>query len=71
MAKLGSTRIDAVVVGTECPRVTGYRIQEIVTADGLYIEWDGLYGNIESAREKLSNLGYVKQDDGTYHKEAT
>ncbi len=60
MASIGRTRVSPVVVGTLEPRVTGYRIEEIVTKDGLYITWDELYATKESAEQQLTKMGYEK-----------
>lgn len=64
MGNVGRTRVSPVVVGTLEPRVTGYRIEEIVTKDGLYITWEGLYAIKESAEQQLTKMGYEKH--GTY-----
>lgn len=37
-----------------------YRIEEIVTKDGLYIEWEDHFSSIESAQEFLSKKGYTE-----------
>jgi len=69
MVNVGRTRVSPVVVGTLNPRVTGYRIEEIVTKDGLYITWDGLYATKESAEQQLTKMGYERY--GTYFERPT
>jgi len=34
----------------------GFRIQELVTTNGLYIEWDGLYRSKDDAIEFLKKM---------------
>jgi hypothetical protein len=54
IAGLGAVRIS--------PVGQGYKIDEIVTKDGLYITWDDFFGSKSSAEQFLIRKGYVKNE---------
>lgn len=50
-------------IGSLRVRYNGYvwRIDEIVTKDGLYITWDGAFTSEESARLHIQSKGYQNE----------